>query len=172
MTCADRWRRGFAPNTRRNLFVSHMPCTVCVTWVLHLLNHLSLADRGRRGFAPNTRRNQTAAAGSRGERPRRIERETTLRKMTELLPFSWWLRATKWLSTGYQFTTGKPLKNLKPTLNYYQNGSREKDTQKNVETNSAVLIITEGQFQVFQRFSSGKLVLEIVESRFAALNWV
>jgi hypothetical protein len=36
---------------------------------------------------------------------------------------------------------------------------------------TAILIITEGQFQVFQRFSSSKLVLKTVESCFVALNY-
>ena len=36
---------------------------------------------------------------------------------------------------------------------------------------TAFLIILEGQFQVFQRFSSSKLVLETVESCFMALNY-
>jgi hypothetical protein len=36
---------------------------------------------------------------------------------------------------------------------------------------TAILIIIKGQFQVFQRFSSSKLVLKTVESRFAALNY-
>jgi hypothetical protein len=36
---------------------------------------------------------------------------------------------------------------------------------------SAIPIIIEGQFQVFQRFSSSKLVLKTVESCFAALNY-
>jgi hypothetical protein len=37
--------------------------------------------------------------------------------------------------------------------------------------NTAIPIIIEGQFQVFQRFSSSKLVLEAVESCFVALNY-
>jgi hypothetical protein len=41
----------------------------------------------------------------------------------------------------------------------------------NNETRTAILIIIEGRFQVFQRFSSGKLVLNAVESCFAALNY-
>ena len=36
---------------------------------------------------------------------------------------------------------------------------------------TAIPIIIEGQFQVFQRFSSSKLVLETVESCFVALNY-
>ncbi len=36
---------------------------------------------------------------------------------------------------------------------------------------TAILIIIEGQFQAFQRFSSSNLVLKIVESCFAALNY-
>jgi hypothetical protein len=40
-----------------------------------------------------------------------------------------------------------------------------------VESCTAILIIIEGQFQVFQRFSSGKLALKTVESRFVALNY-
>ncbi len=36
---------------------------------------------------------------------------------------------------------------------------------------TAIPIIIEGQFQVFQRFSSSKLVLKAVESCFAALNY-
>jgi hypothetical protein len=36
---------------------------------------------------------------------------------------------------------------------------------------TAIPIIIEGQFQVFQRFSSSKLVLKTVESCFAALNY-
>jgi hypothetical protein len=36
---------------------------------------------------------------------------------------------------------------------------------------AAILIIIEGQFQAFQRFSSSKLVLKAVESRFTALNY-
>ncbi len=36
---------------------------------------------------------------------------------------------------------------------------------------TAILVITEGQFQVFQRFSSYKLVLKTVESCLAALNY-
>jgi hypothetical protein len=39
------------------------------------------------------------------------------------------------------------------------------------EIGTAILIILEGQFQVFQRFSSGKLVLKTVESCFVALNY-
>jgi hypothetical protein len=35
---------------------------------------------------------------------------------------------------------------------------------------TAVLIIIEGHFQIFQRFSSSKLVLKTVKSCFAALN--
>jgi hypothetical protein len=38
------------------------------------------------------------------------------------------------------------------------------------EAPTAILIIIEGQFQVFQRFSSSKLVLRTVDSRFTALN--
>ncbi len=36
---------------------------------------------------------------------------------------------------------------------------------------TAILTITEGQFQVFQRFTSSKLVLQTVESCFAALKY-
>jgi hypothetical protein len=36
---------------------------------------------------------------------------------------------------------------------------------------TAILIITEGRFQIFQRFSSSKLVPTTVESRFSALNY-
>jgi hypothetical protein len=36
---------------------------------------------------------------------------------------------------------------------------------------TAILIIIEGQLQVFQRFSSSKLVLKTVESCFMALNY-
>ena len=36
---------------------------------------------------------------------------------------------------------------------------------------TAIPIIFEGQFQVFQRFSSSKLVLKAVESCFVALNY-
>ncbi len=36
---------------------------------------------------------------------------------------------------------------------------------------TAILIIIEGQFQIFQRFSSSKLVLRTVESCFVALNY-
>jgi hypothetical protein len=36
---------------------------------------------------------------------------------------------------------------------------------------TAILTIIEGQFQVFQRFTSSILVLKTVESRFAALNY-
>jgi hypothetical protein len=36
---------------------------------------------------------------------------------------------------------------------------------------TAILIIIEGQFQLFQRFSSSKLVLKTVASCFAALNY-
>ncbi len=36
---------------------------------------------------------------------------------------------------------------------------------------SAILIIIERQLQDFQRFSSSKLVLKTIESRFAALNY-
>ncbi len=36
---------------------------------------------------------------------------------------------------------------------------------------TAILIIIEGQFQAFQRFSSSKLVLKAVESCFVALNY-
>jgi hypothetical protein len=36
---------------------------------------------------------------------------------------------------------------------------------------TAILIIIEGQLQVFQRFSSSKLVLKAVESCFVALNY-
>jgi hypothetical protein len=38
------------------------------------------------------------------------------------------------------------------------------------EAVTAISIIFEGQFQVFQRFSSSKLVLKTVKSRFSALN--
>jgi hypothetical protein len=38
-------------------------------------------------------------------------------------------------------------------------------------THTAIPIIIERRFQVFQRFSSGKLVLKTVESCFAALNY-
>ncbi len=38
-------------------------------------------------------------------------------------------------------------------------------------TPTAILMIIEGQFQTFQRFSSGKLVLKAVESCFVALNY-
>ncbi len=43
--------------------------------------------------------------------------------------------------------------------------------EHSILTYSAILIIIEGQFQVFQRFSGSKLVLNTVESRFAALNY-
>ncbi len=43
-------------------------------------------------------------------------------------------------------------------------------SQKDSE-HTAILIIIEGQFQVFERFSRSKLVLKIVESRFVALNY-
>jgi hypothetical protein len=36
---------------------------------------------------------------------------------------------------------------------------------------NAILFIIEGRFQVFERFSSGKLVQKTVGSRFAALNY-
>ncbi len=36
---------------------------------------------------------------------------------------------------------------------------------------TAILIITEGQFQVFQRFYNSKLVLKTVKSHFVALNY-
>ncbi len=36
---------------------------------------------------------------------------------------------------------------------------------------TAIPIIIEGQFQVFQRFASSKLVLKTVESCFVALNY-
>ncbi len=36
---------------------------------------------------------------------------------------------------------------------------------------TAILIIIEGQFQVFRRFSSSKLVLKSVGSRFTTLNY-
>ncbi len=36
---------------------------------------------------------------------------------------------------------------------------------------NAILIIIEGQFQILQRFSSSKLILKSVKSRFAALNY-
>jgi hypothetical protein len=36
---------------------------------------------------------------------------------------------------------------------------------------TAILTIIEGQFQVFQRFSSSKLILQTVESCFGALNY-
>jgi hypothetical protein len=36
---------------------------------------------------------------------------------------------------------------------------------------TAIPIIIEGRFQVFQRFSSSKLVLKTVESCFVALNY-
>ncbi len=39
------------------------------------------------------------------------------------------------------------------------------------KTYTAILMIFEGQFQVFQRFSSSKLVLKTVESCFAGLNY-
>jgi hypothetical protein len=39
------------------------------------------------------------------------------------------------------------------------------------ECHTAILIIIEGQFQVFQRFSSSKLVLKTVGSRCMALNY-
>ena len=40
-----------------------------------------------------------------------------------------------------------------------------------INVHTAILIIIESQFQVFQRFSSGKLVLKTVESCFVALNY-
>ncbi len=39
------------------------------------------------------------------------------------------------------------------------------------KTRTAIPIIIEGQFQVFQRFSSSKLVLQTVESCFVTLNY-
>jgi hypothetical protein len=36
---------------------------------------------------------------------------------------------------------------------------------------TAILVIIEGHFQVFQRFSSSKLVLKTVKSRFATLSY-
>jgi hypothetical protein len=42
--------------------------------------------------------------------------------------------------------------------------------KNNIPTQTAILIITEGQFDVFQRFSGSKLVLKTDESRFAALK--
>jgi hypothetical protein len=36
---------------------------------------------------------------------------------------------------------------------------------------TAILIISEGEFQVVQRFSGSKLVLQPVKSRFVALNY-
>ncbi len=38
-------------------------------------------------------------------------------------------------------------------------------------TPTAILIITEGQFQAFQQFSSSKLVLKAVESFLVAINY-
>ncbi len=38
-------------------------------------------------------------------------------------------------------------------------------------SDTAILIIIEGQFQLFQRFSCSKLVLKTAESRFDALNY-
>ncbi len=43
-------------------------------------------------------------------------------------------------------------------LNYFANGR------------TAILIIIEGQFQIFQRFSSTKLVLRAVKTCYVALN--
>jgi hypothetical protein len=40
-----------------------------------------------------------------------------------------------------------------------------------IHNSTAIPIIIEGRFQVFQRFSSSKLVLKTVESCFAALNY-
>ncbi len=46
------------------------------------------------------------------------------------------------------------------------------DTESFINKNlTAIPIITGGQFQAFQRFSSGKLVLKAVESCFVALNY-
>jgi hypothetical protein len=42
---------------------------------------------------------------------------------------------------------------------------------KNTLGGTAILIVIEGQFHAFQRFSSSKLVLKTVESRLAALNY-
>ncbi len=59
----------------------------------------------------------------------------------------------------YPFTTREPSKAVKLTIHYYASGS------------TAIPIIIEGSFQVFQRFSSSKLVLKTVESCFVALNY-
>jgi hypothetical protein len=42
---------------------------------------------------------------------------------------------------------------------------------RNGSDDTAIPIIIEGWFQVFQRFSSSKLVLQTVESCFVALNY-
>ncbi len=40
-----------------------------------------------------------------------------------------------------------------------------------LHTSTAILIIMEGRFEVFQRFSGSKLALQNVMSRFATLNY-
>ncbi len=44
-------------------------------------------------------------------------------------------------------------------------------TRKSTYFGTAIPIIIEGQFQIFQRFSRSKLVLKAVESCFMALNY-
>jgi hypothetical protein len=53
----------------------------------------------------------------------------------------------------------------------YQRLAARKDATICCFIHIAIPIIIEGQFQVFQRFSSSKLVLRTVESRFTALNY-
>ncbi len=40
-----------------------------------------------------------------------------------------------------------------------------------IQSHTAILIIIEGQLQVFQQFSSSKLVIKTVESCYTALNY-
>jgi hypothetical protein len=81
------------------------------------------------------------------------------------------LRVTKRLSkvsSTSLLLRQKPLKNLELTINHHVQISARRWPYE--EWFAAIIIIIEGQFQVFQRISSSKLVLKTVENRFAALK--
>ncbi len=56
-------------------------------------------------------------------------------------------------------------------MNILQNTTRFSRANDDKNWHTAILIIIEGPFQVFQRFFSSKLVLKTVESCFVALNY-
>jgi hypothetical protein len=64
-----------------------------------------------------------------------------------------------------QFSFIRVLRNALPGL------SVGRDTYFAVCRNTAIPIIIEGRFQVFQKISSSKMVLKTVESCFVALNY-